>query len=150
MILEAILLAITCGVMGYAAQHDIKYREIRLYTLIAIAVLGFMFFIVTSQNVLLLLYAELAFTMIFLIPAIFGMGWGDMLLFWSLGFFFTDSSNLHIFLLFSFITAGIMTVYYIKKDGLLQDKEKFKSIHFPLIPAVFIGFIIFAIKYLLF
>jgi len=139
MVLQSILLLLTGAVLAYASHYDIKNREIQLYTILLIGFLGFLFFVASSGSIFSLIYAEIAITMIFFIPAVIGMGWGDMLLFWSMGFFFAEGLN--VFLICFFIAAVFLTYYYVKKEGVLKNKEKMKNFYFPLIPAIFTGFI---------
>lgn len=147
--IQIILLLLTGIVLSYAAYHDIKHREITLYTLLSIASIGFFFFICTKTPLINLIYAEIIITMIFLIPTISGMGLGDMLLFWSLGFYFINTELLNIFLISLFISAIILTLYYIFKEDMLRKKNKFKDFYFPLIPAILTGFFIYFIYFLI-
>ena len=149
MILEVILLLLTGGVMVYAAHYDIKNHEIQLSTIISIAILGFLFFILSGASLFDLIYAEIIITIIYLIPAMLGMGFGDMLLFWGLGFFLIDQLYINSFLLGFFVSAIILTIYQVDKYGLWKNKNRLQSIEFPLVPAILSGFVLFLIIYLI-
>jgi len=148
MVFQAIILLLTGGILLYAADYDLKNREIQLSTLILISILGFLYFINSDMSLINLIYAEIVLTMLFLIPTILGMGLGDMLLFWGLGFYFTNPNSLHTFLFGFFIAAAILTMYYIYNELQHGKRTNIKKIQFPLIPAILCGFTTYAINLL--
>ena len=149
MIFETILLLLTGGILVYAALYDIKKHEIQLSTIIFVAVIGFLFFIFSGASFYNLVYAEIVISMIYLVPALLGMGFGDMLLFWGLGFFLIDHLYIHCFLLGFFVAAIVLTAYQIDRYGLWKNKSRLQSIEFPLVPAILAGFLVFAAGFLL-
>lgn len=146
-ILSLLLLTTTNITLIYAAKHDIKHQEINLKTLLIILTIGITYTITTENTINNLLTIQTTITIIYIIPTIMGMGWGDMYLLWTIGFYIPNTDQLKIFLAAFLIAATILTTYYITKKK--TKEQKLKNYYFPLIPAITTAFIILTITQIL-
>jgi Flp pilus assembly protein protease CpaA len=143
MILQSIILILTALILVYCSIIDMKKRIIHGKMLILIIILGITFIVFNKSDILNIIYAEALLTMFFLIGAFFGMGWGDMYLFWSLGLFFDSRMGFIVFLSFSIASGFIWIVTEIDKRGMWLDFQQWIKIKIPLIPSITTGFVFF-------
>jgi Flp pilus assembly protein protease CpaA len=142
---NAILLILTGVVLLYASWFDIRNKLIQPQIIVFVMILGLLYYFLSSGTLAFLISNFFILTFIFLIPAIFGMGWGDMYLIWSLGLFFGQEGDANVFLAGFIVSAIIWTVFWVDRYGLWFRKKDLITFEYPFVPPIAVGFIVWGI-----